>query len=223
MEVSMKTLLLDIITCGWLQDDVPAVVHDEVLEANQHDPVKTAKRLKQLYRCGQPDEICAITYRMIDMSKDDTDMVEPSMILVRTKHAELSDLTIEKIDVSRSYYNQNAVSLQEASSILKEAFASIDQNPVFSSWGHYPIDRLKREFTRSRSKSVFGSRVINIKLVMSFLTVDSGKELSLREAIGIVWKDLGKDNDRGRTAFDDLDAMSDIAWWCLHKQKWIDQ
>lgn len=211
----MRTLLLDLITCSWRSDVPPSNVSDQLVGLTA---IEASRRLKQLCRNGQPDEICAITYRLIDMDKPIDEFDEPKIIFVKTKHAELSDETIEKLDCTRDEYESKAISLQDASIELKEVFTHIDQNPVFSSWGHYPIDRLQREFARSRSKSVFGSRIINIKLVMSFMTVGVGKELSLKEAVDIVWSDLNIDKPRNRTAIDDLNAMSEIAWWCLHRQ-----
>ena len=209
----MKTLLLDVITCSW-PDDVPS---SDLSKLDKMSALEASKRLKQLYRNGQPDEICAITFRMIDMEKTVEDFEPASVILVKTKHAELSDQTLIKLNVGREEYETCSVSIQEASSILKGVFANVNQHPVFSSWGNYPIDRLQREFARSKSKSVFGSRVINVKLIMSFMVVGDGKELSLKEAVDIVWSDLEIEDDRNRTAVDDLNAMSDIAWWCLHR------
>ena len=59
---------------------------------------------------------------------------------------------------------------------------------------------------------------MNIKLIMSFMTVDLGKELSLKEAVDIVWHDMEINKTRKRTAIDDINAMSEIAWWCLRRR-----
>ena len=169
-------------------------------------------RTRQLARVGQPSEVVAISYRLLNRYDDLGDYEDPVTVYVKPHHSEVSDVTLDILELTRREFEEESIPFADSAAMLKQAFNPSETLPVWATWGHYPFERLRKDYAKVKAKYPFSSRHINLKTVAGIML--RGQDLPLKDALSSIERDSGLQLPvRGRSHIDNLDSITDIAWY----------
>jgi len=170
-----SVVVFEIVTTSWLNDGMPT--QDEQARM-------TMAQLRRCFKMNQPDEIVGIATATLTL-RDEPVIGEPSVIFVKPKLSEVSDITLDQLGVSRTYFNENSVPLAEALWRMRTLTADTGSLPCWASWGDYPARKIKRDCERVKARHPFSSRMINTKAITPFL-LRTRVDLSMSQVVELV-------------------------------------
>ena len=110
------------------------------------------ERTRQLARVGQPSEVVAISYRMLNRYDDLGEYEDPVTVYVKPHHSEISDVTLDVLELNRREFDKQSIPFSDSAAILKQAFLRSETLPVWATWGHYPFERLRKDYAKVKAK-----------------------------------------------------------------------